>query len=158
MGDTRDSDRIRTDIDGFNQPMTVSPADVPTERPTILVADDETALTDSMALWLSDEYVVRTAYTGDEALDAYDASVDIVLVDRRMPGLSGDELIDRLAATSHPPKIALLTATDAATIDDEFDAGAVDERLTKPISKTDLLAAVDRLARRLTDADDDTRN
>ena len=119
------------------------------ENPTVLIADDESALTDSVALWLADQYDVRTAYTGTEAVDMYDASVDIVIVDRRMPGLSGDEVCTQLQDRAGNPKMILLTAssinhshwsrTHDYTMVNQSDLSLFDGRIQKPVSKTDLL-------------------
>ncbi|TKX52052.1 response regulator, partial [Halorubrum sp. SS7] len=60
--------------------------------PLVLVVEDEPDLADLYAAWLGDEYRVRTAYGGREALDQLDETddeVDAILLDRRMPGLSG---------------------------------------------------------------------
>jgi CheY-like chemotaxis protein len=126
------------------------------ENPTVLIADDESALTDSVALWLADQYDVRTAYTGTEAVDMYDASVDIVIVDRRMPGLSGDEVCTQLQDRAGNPKMILLTASsinhshwshthDYTTVN-QSDLSLFDGRIQKPVSKTDLLDTLGNIA------------
>lgn len=130
-----------------------TPATRPSEQnPTVLIADDESALTDSVALWLAGQYDVRTAYTGTEAVDIYDDSVDIVIVDRRMPGLSGDEVCTQLQDRAGNPKIILLTAssinhshwshTHNHMITDQSEPSAFDGRIQKPISKADLLDTI----------------
>ena len=126
------------------------------ENPTVLIADDESALTDSVALWLADQYDVRTAYTGTEAVDMYDASVDIVIVDRRMPGLSGDEVCTQLQDRAGNPKMILLTAssinhshwsrTHDYTMVNQSDLSLFDGRIQKPVSKTDLLDTLGNIA------------
>lgn len=119
---------------------------MPPEQPTVLVADDETALTDSMAVWLSDDYQVRTAYTGHEAVRAFDSAVDVVLLDRHMPGLSGEDVLKRITERDAEPTVALLTATCSEDLEaDGADIG-FETVLTKPISKGELLDAVDELA------------
>ncbi|MDS0298690.1 response regulator [Halogeometricum sp. S1BR25-6] len=125
--------------------MTVTPADVPSERPTVLIADDEAALTDSMAVWLSDYYRVRTAYTGHEALREFDPTVDVVLLDRHMPGLSGERVMEELNETDVNPCVALLTATCADDFGPELEELGFDDLLTKPISRDELLEAVSEL-------------
>jgi CheY-like chemotaxis protein len=126
--------------------VTVSSTDVPSERPTVLVADDEAALTDSIAVWLSEYYQVRTAYSGTEALSAYDPSVDVVLLDRRMPGLSGEDVLEELHDRTGDPAVAILTATDVGDAADDLESLPFDEYLTKPVSKSELLDAVGRLS------------
>lgn len=126
--------------------MTVTSADVPSERPTVLIADDEAALTDSMAVWLSDDYRVRTAYTGHEALREFDPTVDVVLLDRHMPGLSGEQVMEALNETDMSPRVALLTATSADDFGPEVEELGFDVLLTKPISRDEFLEAVSGLA------------
>jgi len=60
----------------------------------VLIVDDEPDLADLYASWLPEQYAVVTAYDGRGALDALDGSVNVVLLDRRMPGMSGDEVVD----------------------------------------------------------------
>lgn len=67
-----------------------------TEPATVLVVDDEPDVADAYAAQLDDQYIVSTAYGGDEALERIDVSVDIVLLDRRMPSTSGDEVLERI--------------------------------------------------------------
>ena len=62
---------------------------------TVLVVDDEEAVADAYTAQLEGEYETRTAYSGKEALETVDDGVDIVLLDRRMPGRSGDEVLER---------------------------------------------------------------
>ncbi|MDX1748088.1 MAG: response regulator, partial [Halobacteriales archaeon] len=61
------------------------------DRPVVLIVDDEPEIVDLYNRRLKGTYAVRTAYGGTEALEEADESVDIVLLDRRMPDLSGDD-------------------------------------------------------------------
>jgi DNA-binding response OmpR family regulator len=135
--------------------MTVSSPDVSTERLTVLVVDDETALTDSLAVWLSEEYAVRTAYCGEEAIEAYDSSVGVVLLDRRLPDLDGERVLERLRAESGDPAVAILTAADPHFRAEALDSSSFEEYLKKPITREELLAAVARLAALKSDSDSD---
>jgi CheY-like chemotaxis protein len=63
---------------------------------TVLIVDDESEVADVYALRLREEYETRTAYGGEEALDTIDSDMDVVLLDRRMPDLSGDEVLERI--------------------------------------------------------------
>ncbi|WP_423750819.1 response regulator [Salinirarus marinus] len=63
---------------------------------TVLIVEDERALVDLFSNWLSDDFDVRTAYDGEQALAKIDDEVDVVLLDRRMPGLSGDDVLERV--------------------------------------------------------------
>jgi DNA-binding response OmpR family regulator len=109
---------------------------------TVLVVDDEERLADLFATWLKEDSEVRTAYDGREALDQYDGDVDLVLLDRRMPGLSGDDVLDELRGREGESQVVMVTA-----VDPDFDIIEMgfDDYLVKPVSKDDLLALVDKM-------------
>ena len=112
------------------------------EDPTVLVVEDEPDLAELYTAWLSDICDVRTAYDGEQALQAMDESVDIVLLDRRMPGLSGDEVLAALRDRELDPRIAMVTA-----VEPDFDIVEMgfDEYLVKPVTREDLVETVDQL-------------
>lgn len=107
--------------------------------PTVLVADDDRRLADMHAEWLDREYGVRVAYDGDEAIRALDDDVDVVVLDRRMPGLSGDELVDWIRNNRVDCRIVMLTSRDPDT--DIVDLG-FDEYLRKPTDRSEVLDTV----------------
>ncbi|MFC6988591.1 response regulator [Haloplanus sp. GCM10025708] len=114
-------------------------------EPTVLVVEDEQPLADLYSFWLEEAATVRTAYDGEEALDRVDEDVDVVLLDRRMPGLSGDEVLDRFDERGLDCRVVMVTA-----VDPDFDIVDmnIDDYLVKPITADDLEAAVDRMVRR----------
>jgi DNA-binding response OmpR family regulator len=111
-------------------------------RPVVLVVEDDEALADFYTESLADEYEVRTAYGGPEALDRYDEAVDIVLLDRRMPEISGDEVLERIRDHSHDCRVAMVTA-----VSPDFDIVEMpfDDYLVKPVSKQELRRMVEEL-------------
>jgi len=115
----------------------------PADGLRVLVVDDEPDVTDAYAIWLDDRYEVLTATGGESALEQIDDSVDVVLLDRRMPGLSGDEVLERLAERDADPRVAMVTAVDPG-----FDILEMpfDDYLTKPVTSEELADTVDRLA------------
>jgi DNA-binding response OmpR family regulator len=63
------------------------------ERPSVLIAEDEASVAEGYELWLSDRYDIELATDGRAALDAVDDTVDVVLLDRMMPKLSGKQVL-----------------------------------------------------------------
>jgi DNA-binding response OmpR family regulator len=114
---------------------------------TVLVVDDERGLADLYAIWLEDDYDVRTAYDGAEALDALDASVSVVLLDRQMPDISGDNVLSELRDRGIDCRVAMVTAVEPEL--DIIDLG-FDDYLRKPVDRETLVATVERLVRRST--------
>lgn len=107
---------------------------------TVLIVDDERDVADLYAFRLEEEYTVRTAYGGQEALDAFDEEVDVILLDRRMPGITGDEVLQRVREHDHDCRVVMVTAIDPDVdiVDMEFD-----DYLCKPIGKETLFDAVE---------------
>jgi len=111
-------------------------------QPVVLIVEDESDLADLYSAWLGDHCAVRTAYDGDEAVDALDDTIDVVLLDRRMPGLSGDEVLDAITERGIDCKVAMVTA-----VEPDFDIVEMgfDDYLVKPVSREDLVETVERL-------------
>ncbi|MFB6188712.1 MAG: HalX domain-containing protein [Halapricum sp.] len=110
--------------------------------PVVLVVDDERGLADLYAAWLSGSYETRVAYGGEEALERLDDDVSIVLLDRRMPGFSGDEVLAEIESRNLDCQVAMVTA-----VEPDFDIIEMgfDDYLTKPVSQDDLLGTVESL-------------
>ncbi|WP_428391845.1 sigma-54-dependent transcriptional regulator [Lichenicoccus sp.] len=116
--------------------------------PTILIVDDDAALRESMAETLGDlGHRAIEAAGGSAALDLLAAhAIDAVLLDLRMPGMDGLDVLARIRARSRPPAVAVLTAVaTAANTIEAMRLGAFDH-LTKPVGRADL---ADLLARML---------
>ena len=118
------------------------------QPPLVLVVEDEPDLADLYAAWLGDEYRVLTAYGGQEALDALDSAdneVDAILLDRRMPGLSGDEVLAAVRERGIDCRVAMVTA-----VEPDFDILKMgfDDYLVKPVSSDTLRETVEGLLQR----------
>ncbi|MEF8880921.1 MAG: response regulator [Halapricum sp.] len=117
------------------------------DAPVVLIVEDEPDVAETYNLWLRDDYVVRMAQNGDEALDNLDEDVDVVLLDRMMPGLSGDEVLSRIRESGYECRVAMVTA-----VEPDFDILEMgfDSYLTKPIRSEQLHETVSNLLERST--------
>lgn len=115
-------------------------ADDETDSAAILIVDDEQDVADLYAFRLQDRYNVQTAYGGDEALEKFDETIDVILLDRRMPGMSGDEVLKSVRAANAEARVIMVTAIDPDVdiVDMEFD-----DYLCKPIGKETLVEAIE---------------
>ena len=115
------------------------------DQSTVLVVEDEPPLVEIYARWLEGQYEVRAAGSGEEALEKLDEEIDVVLLDRLMPGLSGDDVLEEARARGLGCRVAMVTA-----VEPDFDIIQMgfDDYLVKPVDKDELLAAVDRLLSR----------
>ena len=112
-------------------------------RPSLLVVDDERDVADTYAQLLRREYDVRVAYGGEAALEALqEAPADVVLLDRRMPDLSGDQVLVTIRNWGLDTRVALVTAVDPS-----FDVLGLgfDDYLLKPVGIETLRDTVERL-------------
>lgn len=112
---------------------------------TVLIVEDEKDLAEMYSQNLADEYDVRVAYDGEEALAAADETVDVVLLDRRMPGRSGDEVLAELRERGLGCRVVMVTAVDP---DIELLDMAFDEYLVKPVAIEAVIDAVERMLAR----------
>ncbi|MBM0235517.1 response regulator transcription factor [Micromonospora sp. STR1_7] len=120
----------------------------------VLVADDERLLADTVAEGLRRlSMAVDVCYDGDGALERIGVNrYDVAVLDRDMPGHTGDEVCRSIAGSAAGTRVLLLTA--AAGIRDRvegLDLGA-DDYLTKPFAFAELVARVQALGRRSTPA------
>ena len=88
----------------------------------ILVIDDEPYVRELLNEFLTGlGYNVATAATGNEALDAVPTfQPDVIVVDRLMPGLSGEEVLDALRRTARTVPVILVSGNTASAGDGFF--------------------------------------
>jgi two-component system phosphate regulon response regulator PhoB len=119
---------------------------------TILVVEDETDLADLLRHNLEREgYRCRSAANGEDGLaEARRDPPDVLILDRMLPRMSGDQVISKLRREPKTANIPILMLTAKAEESDElvgFALGA-DDYVTKPFSMKRLLARVEALLRR----------
>jgi DNA-binding LytR/AlgR family response regulator len=116
----------------------------------VLVVDDERPAQEELAYLLEQSgYCRKVVITGDvlEALRFLQQEhYDIIFVDVQMPGMNGLELVRVLQKFTAPPKVVFVTAYEEYAVQ-AFELDAVDY-LLKPVSKTRLIAALQRAVRR----------
>jgi len=113
----------------------------PTE--TVLVVDDHEQVADLFATWLAPEYEVLVAHDGGDALDLLaDRAIDVVLLDRRLPDLSGDDLLVTIRDRGYDARVAFVSGREPET--DVLDLG-FDDYLVKPIEREAVVETVERL-------------
>lgn len=114
-------------------------------QPTVLVVEDEHALVELYVRWLESDYTILTANGGEEALEQFTDHVDVVLLDRLMPGMSGDEVLKEIRERAPECKVAMVTA-----VEPDFDVISMgfDDYLTKPVEREEMVRTIQRLLSR----------
>ncbi|MWA03357.1 response regulator [Actinomadura sp. LD22] len=116
----------------------------------VLIVEDERVLADTIADGLREEAMaVDVVYDGDDALErASYNEYDVVVLDRDLPTVHGDEVCRELARRRGPARILMLTA--AGDVEDRVDGLSLgaDDYLPKPFVFGELVARVRALSRR----------
>lgn len=111
---------------------------------TVLVVDDDQPVLDRLSSLLEPDYTVLTATDGKTALVKAEEA-DVVLLDRRLPDISGDEVAATINDRLDGPMIAMISGVEPGT--DILDL-ACDDYLVKPLGGDEVARTVDRLHRR----------
>jgi DNA-binding response OmpR family regulator len=116
----------------------------------VIVVEDSRPLADVIAEGLRDQgMAVDVAYDGLEAAMKLDVNAyEVALLDRDLPGLSGDILCQIIADSGKPTMILMLTAADTPAERVKGLGLGADDYLTKPFDFTELVLRVRGLARR----------
>ncbi|MBI2950861.1 sigma-54-dependent Fis family transcriptional regulator [bacterium] len=104
------------------------------KRHRILVVDDETDILDSLRLTFEDDYEVLTAVGGARGLEVLEKSeVAVMIVDQRMPGMSGTEFLARAVPLAPKAIRIMLTGyTDMDALIAAVNSGQIYRYIAKP--------------------------
>jgi DNA-binding response OmpR family regulator len=116
----------------------------------VLIAEDDDRLARAIAAGLRRRgLIVDVALNGDDAVDRLaSSSYDIVVLDRDLPGVHGDDICRTLASQRSASRILMLTAARSVRDRVEGLGLGADDYLPKPFDFTELVARIQALARR----------
>lgn len=116
---------------------------MPSAQATVLLVEDDPQVREVYATMLARNasYSVVTASNGTEAMEEMGDDVDLVLLDRRMPGRSGDEVLADLRDRGFDVPVIMVTAVDPGP---DVITLSFNDYLTKPVSADELMDAVER--------------
>ena len=119
----------------------------------ILIVDDEPQIAEVLEQYLLDEgFVIDKAPDGSSAVRAFKAGrPDLVILDLKLPGMSGLEAFHEMRAQSDAPIIMLTSRSDEVDRIIGLELGA-DDYITKPFSPREVVARVKTVLRRLAHA------
>ena len=119
---------------------------IATASPHILAIDDDSTVREILACFLGDEYRVQGAATGAEALRRLRREhVDLVVLDHRLPGRTGLEILPEMRLIRPKVPVIMLTGYGSEWICTAAFKLGVADYLQKPVSAVDLVAAVRRI-------------
>ncbi len=121
------------------------------DKPRVLIVDDEDSIRDAFGDLLEDSYTILKAASGQEAIRmTHEDRPDILLLDLRMPGTDGFQVLQRLKGdpvTSHIPIMVITALTETSNKVKGLLHGA-DDYLTKPVDSDDLRGKLDQILRK----------
>jgi CheY-like chemotaxis protein len=113
-------------------------------RPVILVIDDELGVHEACRLLLAEQYDLLEAHDGPSAFTILDShNVDLVLLDLRLPGVDGLEVLAQLSESRPQLRVIVLTAVMSVRIAVEAMKIGAFHYLTKPFSGEELCLLIE---------------
>lgn len=110
----------------------------------ILIVDDEKAIRDSLKeLLILEEYQVETAANGEESLEMMEKKeFDLVLLDIKMPGVSGVEVMRQVKKYYPDTKVIVLTGHGSLESAIEAIRSGAEDYMLKPYESSDILVSI----------------
>jgi len=118
---------------------------------TVLAVDDNPDVVTLYRQFLGGDYDLRVAETGEAALAAVGSDVDVVMLDRRLPDISGDVVLEHVRDQGLDCRVAMVTAVDPDF--DIFEMG-FDDYLVKPVREREVRETVEHLLARMRYSDE----
>lgn len=119
------------------------------DRPTVLVVDDEANIREAIAFTLRREgFDILEAETGHEAVELAERNPDVIVLDIMLPGIDGLEVLRRVRANSNVPVLMLSAKGDEIDRVVGLEIGA-DDYITKPFAMRELVARIRAIVRRV---------
>ncbi|MFC1579533.1 sigma-54-dependent transcriptional regulator [Thermodesulfobacteriota bacterium] len=114
----------------------------------ILIVDDELILRESLSRWLErDGHRVETASSGEEALDRFkETRYDILLVDIKMEGISGLEVLRHIKESDPDVAVVMITAYGSISTAIEAMKNGASDYLLKPFDPNELGVLIDKIS------------
>lgn len=110
-------------------------------KETLLIADDERGIVDTMKAYFSPQYEVLTAYSGEEAIQKAEMQPDLILLDINMPGMDGLTVCQTIREHVACPILFLTARIESIDKIIGFQAGA-DDYIVKPVDLDELAARI----------------
>lgn len=118
---------------------------------TVLVVEDDKCTNEVLCNFLKREgYEVESALDGEEAIQKFNSSVSLVVLDIMLPQKDGVEVLKYIRSISDVPVIMLTAVADELMQLQVFD-NAADEYVTKPFSPMVMVKRINTLLRRVSD-------
>ncbi len=115
----------------------------------VLIIEDEEILAKNYRRYLQrHDYDARVAASGEAGLEEHERfQPDVILLDHRLPGMDGLEVLDRLRAENGDVRVILITAHGNVQIAVDAMKGGAADYMTKPVGLSELKQVIERTVR-----------
>lgn len=114
-------------------------------RRNVMIVEDERMVASILVDYFSDSYNVQFVQTGEKAVDRYTEETDLLVLDRKLEGMSGDTAASQIRAEHEE---ALIIAVSGVKPDDSIVELSVDDYLYKPVLKDEVRNRLELLLNR----------
>jgi DNA-binding response OmpR family regulator/DNA-binding HxlR family transcriptional regulator len=111
-------------------------------RSSVLILEDERMVADIFTEYFAESYDVQHVRTGEEAIETYTDDIDLLIVDRKLEGMSGDDVAARIRAEHEQPLILCVSGVEP---DDDICELAVDDYIHKPVEEAEMKTRLELL-------------
>jgi DNA-binding response OmpR family regulator len=115
------------------------------DQSSVLILEDERMVANILGDYFSDLYDVQSVPTGTEALEAYTADTDLIIIDRKLEGMSGDTVAARIRA-KHEQQ--LLLCVSGVEPDNDIYELDYDDYIHKPVEEAEMRTRMELLLNR----------
>ena len=108
------------------------------EQLSVLIVDDDPEILELYELYLEDSFQVKTALTGQAALQQLGGDIDVVVMDRSLPDGENNDMMDEIR------KVGTLSLIIVSGLDPDMEGSTLeyDDYLVKPVSRDELQTAI----------------
>ncbi len=113
-------------------------------KPTILICDDEEGIRESFNLILKDKYELIFATCGEDCLRTLkeNKDIDLILMDIKMPRQNGIEITKEIKRLRPHIKVIVVTGYESAEVAKEATEAGADAYITKPFESREILKKI----------------
>ncbi len=114
------------------------------QKPTILICDDEEGIRESFSLILKDKYDLVFANCGEDCIKILkeNNNINLILMDIKMPKRNGIEITREIKRLKPNIKVIVVTGYESAEIAKEATEAGADAYITKPFESKDIITKI----------------
>ncbi|MFB6185572.1 MAG: response regulator transcription factor [Halobacteriaceae archaeon] len=111
----------------------------------VLIVEDDDELANLYKDWLPNEFSAGVVNTGTQFREKIDDTIDVILMDRRLPDMTGDKLVSNVRSSDITCSVVMVSSVSP---DGDIIGVDIDDYVTKPVSQEKLLRVLKKVFNR----------